>query len=206
MSSRDDPQPQRATQPQRSRVHRRRDGSEFPVEVTSANLETGQQAYDTYGYTGDELLMLVVRDLSGTVDTEAYPKAGVDNPIVDLFVYDVATGRTTRIDVRDGKPFTNDAIGHYVYGIRWAPQGELLFNRTNRRQQIMELVAADPVTGEARVVVREEWLTGWADNSPEMRLLADGRFASLFGAGSLGEAPLADAIAYAIEQPTWNIR
>ncbi|GAA3809169.1 PAS domain-containing protein [Streptomyces chiangmaiensis] len=50
---------------------RRTDGSEFPVEVTSANLEDGRQAYDGHGYTGDELLMLVVRDLSGTVDTEA---------------------------------------------------------------------------------------------------------------------------------------
>ncbi|MFJ4949694.1 PAS domain-containing protein [Streptomyces sp. NPDC088760] len=51
-------------------VARRTDGTEFPVEVTSANLN-GQQAYDGYGYTGDELLMIVVRDLSGTVDTEA---------------------------------------------------------------------------------------------------------------------------------------
>ncbi|WP_314409564.1 hybrid sensor histidine kinase/response regulator [Streptomyces kroppenstedtii] len=52
-------------------IARRTDGSEFPVEVTSANLENGQQAYDGHGYTGDELLMIVVRDLSGTVDTEA---------------------------------------------------------------------------------------------------------------------------------------
>ncbi|MEV5987349.1 PAS domain-containing protein [Streptomyces sp. NPDC052051] len=50
---------------------RRTDGSEFPVEVTSANLEDGRQAYDGQSYTGDELLMLVVRDLSGTIDTEA---------------------------------------------------------------------------------------------------------------------------------------
>ncbi|WP_435272808.1 PAS domain-containing protein [Streptomyces parvulus] len=62
--------PRARTKPTRMTA-RRTDGSEFPVEVTSANLETGQQAYDTYGYTGDELLMLVVRDLSGTVDTEA---------------------------------------------------------------------------------------------------------------------------------------
>ena len=52
-------------------IARRTDGSEFPVEVTSANLENGQQAYDGYSHTADELLMLVVRDLSGTVDTEA---------------------------------------------------------------------------------------------------------------------------------------
>ncbi|MGV2914777.1 PAS domain-containing protein [Streptomyces alfalfae] len=50
---------------------RRTDGAEFPVEVTSSPLEDGRAAYDQYGYTGDELLMLVVRDLSGTVDTEA---------------------------------------------------------------------------------------------------------------------------------------
>ncbi|WP_406304118.1 PAS domain-containing protein [Streptomyces sp. NBC_00885] len=54
-------------------IARRTDGSEFPVEVTSASLEDGREAYDSYGggYTGDELLMLVVRDLSGTMDTEA---------------------------------------------------------------------------------------------------------------------------------------
>ncbi|WP_138898286.1 PAS domain-containing protein, partial [Streptomyces chryseus] len=56
-------------------IARRTDGTEFPVEVTSANLEDGRDAYASHtersGYTGDELLMLVVRDLSGTVDTEA---------------------------------------------------------------------------------------------------------------------------------------
>ncbi|MGX4690915.1 PAS domain-containing protein [Streptomyces sp. JNUCC 63] len=62
--------PRGRTKPTRMTA-RRTDGSEFPVEVTSANLENSQQAYDASGYTGDELLMLVVRDLSGTVDTEA---------------------------------------------------------------------------------------------------------------------------------------
>lgn len=57
-------------------VARRTDGTEFPVEVTSANLENGRSPYADYGdgvphYTGDELLMLVVRDLTGTMDTEA---------------------------------------------------------------------------------------------------------------------------------------
>jgi PAS domain S-box-containing protein len=63
-------------------VARRTDGTEFPVEVTSANLEGGRSAYAEYSeygeygdgvphYTGDELLMLVVRDLQQSVDTEA---------------------------------------------------------------------------------------------------------------------------------------
>ncbi|MEE1740115.1 PAS domain-containing protein [Streptomyces sp. BE147] len=53
---------------------RRTDGNEYPVEVTSASLDSGQAEYNDIhhaSYTGDELLMLVVRDLSGTVDTEA---------------------------------------------------------------------------------------------------------------------------------------
>ncbi|WP_405389643.1 PAS domain-containing protein [Streptomyces sp. NBC_01102] len=52
---------------------RRTDGTEYPVEVTSAGLDSGQAGYNDINsnFTGDELLMLVVRDLSGTVDTEA---------------------------------------------------------------------------------------------------------------------------------------
>ncbi|MGW7619664.1 PAS domain-containing protein [Streptomyces antimycoticus] len=51
---------------------RRTDGAQIPVEVTSANLEDGRTPYaDQYSYTGDELLMLIVRDLTGTLDTEA---------------------------------------------------------------------------------------------------------------------------------------
>ncbi|MGW0389487.1 PAS domain-containing protein [Streptomyces sp. NPDC003042] len=53
-------------------IARRTDGTEFPVEVTSAHLD-GRDAYrePQPAYTGDELLMLVVRDLSETMDTEA---------------------------------------------------------------------------------------------------------------------------------------
>ena len=98
------------------------------------------------------------------------------NPIVDLFVYDVATKKTTKVDVRDGKPFNNDVVGHYVYHVAWSPDGrELLFNRTNRRQNVLELVAANPTTGALRVVIREEWPTGWIENSPTMVFLKDGQ-------------------------------
>ncbi|MFH9611599.1 PAS domain-containing protein [Streptomyces sp. NPDC017448] len=54
-------------------IARRTDRREYPVEVTSASLDSRQAAYNEIhsSYTGDELLMIVVRDLSGTVDTEA---------------------------------------------------------------------------------------------------------------------------------------
>jgi dipeptidyl-peptidase-4 len=114
--------------------------------------------------------------IQSTIDTEAYPKAGAPNPVVDLFVFDVATKKTTRIDVRDGKPFDNSVIGHYVYRIAWSPDGtELLFNRTNRRQNVLEFAAANPSTGATRVIVREEWSTGWIENNPSIYFLKDGR-------------------------------
>jgi dipeptidyl-peptidase 4 len=124
----------------------------------------------------DYYLSLDMTRLQSKVDTEAYPKAGVPNPVVALFVYDVATKKSLEIDVRDGRPFTNEAIGHYVYKVEWSPDGrELLFNRTNRRQNIMEFTAADPNTGKCRVIVREEWPASWTDNSPEIRWLKDGK-------------------------------
>ena len=114
--------------------------------------------------------------IQSTVDTEAYPKAGAPNPVVDLFVYDVATKKSTRLDVRDGRPFDNSVVGHYVYHVSWSPDGtELLFNRTNRRQNVLEFVAANPATGATRVILREEWPTGWIENNPTIQFLKDGK-------------------------------
>jgi dipeptidyl-peptidase-4 len=124
----------------------------------------------------DYYLQLDQTKFQSRVDVEAYPKAGVDNPIVDLFVYDLATKTSTKVDVRNGRAFDNEVVGHYVYRISWSPDGtELLFNRTNRRQNILELAAANPDTGAARVIVREEWPTGWIENSPAITWLKDGR-------------------------------
>jgi dipeptidyl-peptidase-4 len=124
----------------------------------------------------DYFLQVNQTTLQSAVDTEAYPKAGMPNPVVDLFVYDVATKNTTRMAVRDGKPFDNSAIGHYVYRIAWSHDGaELLFTRTNRRQNVLEFAAADPTTGATRVILRDEWPTGWIENNPSMHFLEDGR-------------------------------
>ena len=124
----------------------------------------------------DYFLQLDQTKLYSTVDTEAYPKAGVPNPVVDIFVYDVASKQSVKLDVRTGKPFENSVVGHYVYNVRWTPDAsELIFNRTNRRQNIMEFTACKPDTGSCRVVIREEWPTGWIENNPSMHFL-DERF------------------------------
>jgi len=124
----------------------------------------------------DYLLQLDQTKLYSTIYTEAYPKAGFPNPGVEIFVHDLATGRPTKLDIRSGQPFTDEVVGHYVYGVTWSPDGtELLINRTNRNQNIMELAACSPESGACRTVVREEWPTGWVDNSPTRRFLADGK-------------------------------
>ena len=113
--------------------------------------------------------------LQSTADVEAYPKSGVPNPVVDLFIYDIASKTAMRVDVRDGKPFDNTVVGHYVYHVEWAANGrELLFFRTNRRQNVMEVAAADATSGKCRVVLREEWPTGWVISEPRMVFLSDG--------------------------------
>ena len=124
----------------------------------------------------DYFLQLNQTKLLSLIDAEPYPKAGAANPVVDLFIYDVSGGTTTRVDVRGGKPFDDEVVGHYVYRVSWSPPGrELLFHRMNRRQNVLELAAADPTTGVTRTVVREEWPTGWVESSPGLHFLEDGR-------------------------------
>ena len=124
----------------------------------------------------DYYLQLAQTKLQSQVDAEAYPKAGTPNPLVDLLIYDVATRKTHRVDVRSGRPFDDDAVGHYVYRVQWSADGrELLFHRMNRRQNVLELVAANPDTGSVRVVIREEWPDAWVENNPTMLFLTDGK-------------------------------
>lgn len=137
----------------------------------------GTLAYYRFDESGvpDYFLQMDQTKLQSSLDIEAYPKAGVSNPVVDIFAYDLASGNTVRIDVRDGEAFTDDVVGHYAYNVSWTPDGsELLVNRTNRRQNILEIAACSPETGACRVVVRDEWPASWVRNRPTMQFLEDG--------------------------------
>lgn len=114
--------------------------------------------------------------LQDSLEIEAYPKVGADNLPVDLVVYDIESKKTTLLDLRDGKPYHDGALGTYIYGIEWSPDGkELLYHTTNRKQDIMEYRAADPLTGKSRTIVREEWLASYTKNTPEIQILKDGK-------------------------------
>ncbi|TDU39541.1 dipeptidyl-peptidase-4 [Gelidibacter sediminis] len=112
--------------------------------------------------------------IQDSLEVEAYPKVGAKNLPVDLMVYDLETKKTITLDTRNGKPFNDGELGTYLYDIGWSPDGkELLFHSTNRKQDIMEFKAANPETGKTRVIVREEWLPSFTENSPEIYELKD---------------------------------
>jgi len=108
--------------------------------------------------------------IQDTLDVEAYPKAGAPNPIVTLYVYDLASKKTVAIDTK----FADPVLGEYVYDVRWSPDGkELFFNRTDRKQHIMEFCAANPDSGVPRVIVKESQPQSWAENHPVTQILKD---------------------------------
>ena len=76
-----------------------------------------------------------------------YPKAGDTNSTVDLYVYDLTSGRTERIDVGPDR-------GQYVLGPAWTPDGRLYFERMNRRQNHFEIVLCNP-DGTQQVIYDE---------------------------------------------------
>jgi dipeptidyl-peptidase-4 len=110
-----------------------------------------------------------------STDVEAYPLPGDANPLVDLLVYDVGERILTRVDVRNGKPFSDSVVGHYVYHVSWSQDGRwLLFLRANRRQNVVEFVRADPATGKCDKIVREESPASWVQTIPDTQFLKDG--------------------------------
>ncbi len=79
-----------------------------------------------------------------------YPKPGGNNPIVRLFIVDVASGESVRLD-------TGDDLDVYLYRGRWTRGGrEFTYHRLNRWQNRVEVYAADPSTGRTRLLLRDE--------------------------------------------------
>ena len=63
----------------------------------------------------------------------------------------------------------------YIYNMRFTPDGkELLFNRTDRHQHRLDMMALDLESAKTRVVVTEIQ-ESWQENSPAMEFLEDGK-------------------------------
>ena len=108
-----------------------------------------------------------------------YPKAGDSNSVVELWLYDIASGTKSKIDVGSNSD-------QYILNLNWTPAGEMYFYRVNRLQNSFEVVlvradgtqktiysesspryverpSSSTVTfiDDNRFIVREETSTGW---------------------------------------------
>lgn len=117
-------------------------------------------------------------DQTGTLSnvlTQAYPHPGTNNPVANLMIYDVKTGATTKMDVRDGAPFSNDVVGHYIWAAEWTKDGaEVLVRRTDRLQKHFDIAACSTLTAKCRSVVREDRPASWTKGETP-RFLNDGK-------------------------------
>jgi dipeptidyl-peptidase-4 len=101
-------------------------------------------------------------------ELQGYPVPGANNPIVRLFIADVATKKLVRLE-------TGDDLDVYLYRGKWTPDGrEFTYHRLNRFQNKVELFAADPATGQTRLFLTDTDPC-YIDESTDLVFLADNK-------------------------------
>ena len=79
-----------------------------------------------------------------------YPKAGEDNSIVTIWIYDVKTNNTISADIGQEK-------NQYIPRIKWTNDpNQLSIQRMNRLQNKLEILITDAKTGNSKVIYNEE--------------------------------------------------
>ena len=160
-------------------------GSELESWATAEFI--AQEELDRYtGYwwsPNDRLIALTHVDQTGvdvvprpeigaggaTMVPERYPRAGRPNAKVDLYVEDVATGARTRVDLGSSPDI-------YLARVDWSKDGKTLYvQRLSRDQRRLDVLAVDPATGAARVILSET-RPHWVELTDDFRPLKDGGF------------------------------
>ncbi len=84
-----------------------------------------------------------------------YPKAGEDNSLVDVFIYDLAGGALTRIDLGDNS-------NCYFPRVYWLPNSrEAVVLKLNRHQNRLDFIRYNTLTGKQDIIYtdhNEKWL------------------------------------------------
>ena len=97
-----------------------------------------------------------------------YPKAGEDNSIVEIYVYDLESGKTVKMD-------TGKETDIYLPRIAWTKDANVLaIQRLNRHQNHLEILAADATTGKSRVFY-DETNDYYIDITDDWHFLEDGK-------------------------------
>jgi dipeptidyl-peptidase-4 len=97
-----------------------------------------------------EFSMMEWGELYPAVERFKYPKAGEDNSIVQVFIFDLRIHKSIPVDVG---PETDQ----YLPRIMWTKDVEkLAIVRMNRLQNKMDLLLADAATGRSNMIFRED--------------------------------------------------
>lgn len=114
-----------------------------------------------------EFNMTMFEDLYPKEYKFKYPKAGEANSVVQLYTYDVNTGKKQSIDI-------GAETDIYIPRISWTKDNNTLcVQRLNRLQNKLELLLANALTGQASVIYTEE-NKAYID-VPEVTFLSDGK-------------------------------
>lgn len=79
-----------------------------------------------------------------------YPKAGEDNSIVEIYVYDLLTGKTTKMDI-------GSETDQYIPRIKWTnDDNTLAIQRLNRLQNHLDVLLLNATNGENETIYSED--------------------------------------------------
>lgn len=104
-----------------------------------------------------------------TTFEQRYPAAGTANVAVSLWVLDPDGGNKVEVDLGADRDI-------YLARVDWAPDGRTLYvQRLNRAQDRLDMLAADPATGQTRLLFSETAADGhWINLTDNYRFLGDG--------------------------------
>jgi dipeptidyl-peptidase-4 len=104
-----------------------------------------------------------------TVVLQRYPRAGRPNAVVDLFVQNLATGKSVQLDLGADKDI-------YVARVDWSADGKTVYvQRLSRDQKTLDLLAFDIATGVGKTILTDTD-AHYIEISDDFRPLKDGSF------------------------------
>ncbi len=108
-------------------------------------------------------------DLYQTQQVFKYPKAGEANALVSLHLYDLKTGKTSKIDL---SKYNN----YYIPRIKWTNDPNILSTQlTNRHQNTLDLVFVDAANNTS-TLVHQEKDDAYVDVTDDLTFLNDNSF------------------------------
>ena len=116
-----------------------------------------------------EMNLTFYNDLYPSEFSYKYPKAGEENSVVTVWVYEVENGKTVKADIGSN-------TDQYIPRIKFTPDNNTLsIIRLNRLQNKLDILFADVRTGKSEVVFTEE-AKYYISESYDLTFLKDGRF------------------------------